>query len=222
MVLSSLLWRNLSNVRTRRLLGREWLAAPGRGQGRDCPAAGSLRGRGGLGSGRECGTAWSGLTGYICQAPQFGASQLASRGTGPPSWKTGGRGEGCQETHSSQPELTWHMGLCPGVPTSSIVIPTVWTLSFLCQGDIHFTHIPKWDGKRHKEGLLWATSQPGEREEEGRAAPLGGNTHMKVPMASKFPSSRAVTVKGDTFLGLFSLGRSLSATTAFTYHVPMI
>lgn len=65
MVLSSLLWRNLSNVRTRRLLGREWLAAPGRGQGRDCPAAGSLRGRGGLGSGRECGTAWSGLTGAI-------------------------------------------------------------------------------------------------------------------------------------------------------------
>lgn len=193
----------------------------GTGQGLPGSRQPQGKGRPGLWQGMWHSLVWTHRR-CICQAPQFGASQLASRGTGPPSWKTGGRGEGCQETHSSQPELTWHMGLCPGVPTSSIVIPTVWTLSFLCQGDIHFTHIPKWDGKRHKEGLLWATSQPGEREEEGRAAPLGGNTHMKVPMASKFPSSRAVTVKGDTFLGLFSLGRSLSATTAFTYHVPMI
>lgn len=45
---------------------------------------------------------------------------------------------------------------------------------------------------------------------------------MKVKMASTSPPSRTVTIKGDTFLGLFSLGRSFSTTMAFTYHVPVI
>lgn len=45
---------------------------------------------------------------------------------------------------------------------------------------------------------------------------------MKVNVTSRSPPSRAVTVTGDTLLGLHSLDRSLSVTVAFTYKVPVI
>lgn len=181
-------------------LGSE--AARGEGE-----AGALLAGRG------RAGTHWS----CICQAPQLAASLLSPHGSGPPSWDT----RGAKEPRSAITPRPTRARLARGPlaqrPPDGTVYPRLLGLFPLEVQEMQIlANTATWVGR----GVL--TGAYGEGRGPQRSGGGCGDTHRKVNLSSRSPPPRAVTVTGDTFLDLVSLGRSPSVTMAFTYQVPAI